>query len=146
MTTSQPDPTERARRVWSAGSYPNVGIHLLGQIAHLVTVAGVHEGDEVLDVGCGTGNVALTARRRGARVTGLDLTPKMLEGARENAAVGGVTDVEWREGDVADLPFADDRFDVVLSNVGHVFAPDAEAAGHELARVAKPGGRVASTS
>jgi 2-polyprenyl-3-methyl-5-hydroxy-6-metoxy-1,4-benzoquinol methylase len=66
--------------------------------------ANVVAGQRVLDVGCGTGVVAITAARAGARVTALDLTPPLLERARENATIANV-DVDWREGDAEQLPF-----------------------------------------
>src|SRR6266404_3326766 len=72
--------------------------------ARLVKFAGIQTGQHVLDVACGTGVVAITAARIGAKVTGLDLTPELLERARENSGVAGV-DVDWREGDVEALPF-----------------------------------------
>ncbi|PYM57340.1 MAG: SAM-dependent methyltransferase [Candidatus Rokuibacteriota bacterium] len=108
----------------------------------LVAFAGVQAGQRVLDVGCGTGVVAITARRRGAQVTGLDLTPELLQRARQNAALAQA-DVEWHEGDAESLPFGDGAFDVVLSQFGHMFAPRPEVATRELLRVLKPGGRIA---
>jgi SAM-dependent methyltransferase len=110
--------------------------------AQLVKHAKVHPGQRVLDVGCGTGVVAVTAARRGAHVTGLDLTPALLERARENSQIAGVT-VVWREGDVEHLPFDDGAFDVVLSQFGHMFAPRPEVATAEMLRVLKPGGTIA---
>ena len=77
----------------------------------LVRFAGVRAGSRVLDVGCGTGVVALTAARRGAQVTGADLTPELLERARENAEISGY-DVDFHESDVEALPFGDASFDV----------------------------------
>src|SRR5216117_3267657 len=74
--------------------------------ARLAKFAGVQSGQRVLDVACGTGVVAITAARTGANVTGLDLTPELLERARENARIAGV-DIEWHQGDVEQLPFAD---------------------------------------
>jgi SAM-dependent methyltransferase len=112
------------------------------QAARLVRHAGVRAGQRVLDVGCGTGVVAITAARRGALVTGLDLTPPLLEQARENSRVSGVT-VEWLEGDAESLPFEDAAFDVVLSQFGHMFAPRPEVAVVEMLRVLKPGGTIA---
>jgi len=109
---------------------------------HVVKHARVRAGHQVLDVGCGTGVVAVTAARLGARVTGLDLTPALLERARENAQVAGV-EISWREGDVESLPFEDARFDVVLSQFGHMFAPRPEVAIAEMLRVLKPGGTIA---
>lgn len=127
---------------FSGGSYAEMAPHYLPIAGRLVDRAGVDADDRVLDVGCGTGNVAITAARRDADVTGLDLEPSMLERARENAAVAGV-DVRWREGDAADLPFEDDAFDVTLSALGHMLAEPQSAAGRELRRVTRPGGRVA---
>jgi len=110
--------------------------------ARLVKRAGVRAGQRVLDVACGTGVVSVTAARVGARVTGLDLTPELLERARENARIAGV-DVDWHEGDVEKLPFGDAAFDVVLSEFGHIFAPRPEVALGEMLRVLKPGGTIA---
>lgn len=110
--------------------------------AMLVKRAGVRAGQTVLDVACGTGVVSVTAARLGARVTSLDLTPELLERARENAYIAGVH-VQWIEGDVENLPFADASFEVVLSQFGHIFAPQPEVAIGEMLRVLKPGGTIA---
>ena len=77
---------------WSTGRYPSLAPNLLPATARLVNAAGVDAGDRVLDVGCGTGNVAITAARSGASVVGLDVTPRMIELARESARLAGVTD------------------------------------------------------
>jgi len=110
--------------------------------ARLVSHAGVRAGLGVLDVACGTGVVAITAARIGARVRGLDLTPELLERARENAVVAGV-EIEFREGDVEALPYPDATFDVVTSQFGHMFAPRPEVAIAQMLRVLKPGGTIA---
>jgi SAM-dependent methyltransferase len=110
--------------------------------AQLVNRAAIRSGQKVLDVACGTGVVAVTAARLGAHVTALDLTPELLERARENARIAEVS-VEYHEGDVEKLPFADASFDVVLSQFGHMFAPRAELALSEMLRVLKPGGTIA---
>lgn len=111
--------------------------------ARLVRFAGVKPGQAVLDVGCGTGVVAITARRLGAKVTGLDLTPELLARAKEHGGVAGFEDIRWQEGDAEALPYADGQFDVVLSQFGHMFAPRAEVATREMLRVLKPGGTIA---
>ena len=108
----------------------------------LVRHAGVRAGQRVLDVVCGTGVVAVTAARLGARVTGLDLTPALLERARENSAIAGI-EIDWHEGDVEDLPFENATFDAVLSQFGHMFAPRPDVAITEMLRVLKPGGTIA---
>lgn len=145
MATETTSPAEQAKRVWTIGSYSDIAPNFLSMAAHLVDAAGVNANDRVLDVGCGTGSVAITAARQGARVTGLDITPAMLADARENAALADV-DIDWREGSATDLPFEDDTFDVTLSSVGHVFADPPDAAARELCRVTRPGGRIGFTS
>ena len=110
--------------------------------ARLVNFAGVRAGQQVLDVACGTGVVAITAARMGAKVSGIDLTPELLERARYNSQVAGL-EVDWREGDVEKLPFNDGAFDVVLSQFGHMFAPRPSVALAEMLRVLKPGGTIA---
>jgi SAM-dependent methyltransferase len=110
--------------------------------ARLVKHANVRAGQEVLDVACGTGVVAITAARTGARVRGLDLTPELLERARENARIAGA-EIAFAEGDVEAMPFPDATFDVVLSQFGHMFAPRPEVALAEMLRVLKPGGTIA---
>lgn len=110
--------------------------------AQLVAFAGVRASQRVLDVGTGTGVVAVTAARLGASVTALDLTPELLDAARTNAQLARV-DVDWREGDVEALPFEAGTFDVVLSQFGHMFAPRPEVAVQEMLRVLKSGGCLA---
>jgi ubiquinone/menaquinone biosynthesis C-methylase UbiE len=107
----------------------------------LVERAGVEPGMEVLDVGTGTGNAALPATKRGARVTGLDDAPDLLAIARERGA-DEMIELEWVEGRPESLPFGDDSFDRVLSAFGHMFAPDHEKVAAELKRVCRPDGRL----
>jgi SAM-dependent methyltransferase len=108
----------------------------------LVRFAGIAPGTAVLDVACGTGVVALTAARLGARVTGIDLTPELITRAKENAALLKL-EPSFREGDAEALPFGDATFDVVVSQFGHMFAPRPEVAVEEMLRVLKPGGTIA---
>src|SRR5438552_12063033 len=105
--------------------------------------ARIQPGEAVLDVGTGTGVVAITAARAGARVTALDLTPELLAQARENARIAQCSNVEWIEGDAEDLPYPDGSFDVVVSQFGHMFAPRPDVAIAQMRRVLKPGGRIA---
>jgi demethylmenaquinone methyltransferase / 2-methoxy-6-polyprenyl-1,4-benzoquinol methylase len=98
----------------------------------------VRPGDAVLDACCGTGDLAIAAERAGGRVTGLDFSEQMLVRAR-----GKSDSVEWVLGDVTALPFDDASFDAVTVGFGIRNVPDLEAGLAELARVVRPGGRVA---
>jgi SAM-dependent methyltransferase len=108
----------------------------------LVRFAGIKSGDRVLDVACGTGVVSVTAARHGARVTAVDLTPELLEIARQNGRMANLS-IDWHEGDVEALPFDSGGFDVVVSQYGHIFAPRPEVALNEMLRVLRPGGVIA---
>jgi ubiquinone/menaquinone biosynthesis C-methylase UbiE len=140
------DQFKQAQRwVWGLGDYPSFA-HLIDGAAGLtVERSKVSAGERVLDVATGSGNAALRAARAGARVTGLDLSPALLEVARARARDEGL-EIEWVEGDAEELPFADDEFDRVISVFGAIFAPRHERAGGELVRVTRPGGTVALTS
>jgi ubiquinone/menaquinone biosynthesis C-methylase UbiE len=108
----------------------------------LVSFAQIGAGAEVLDVACGTGVVALTAARLGAKVTGVDLTPELIARAKENSALMNL-EVKWHEGDAEALPVADESFDFVVSQFGHMFAPRPDIVVKEMLRVLKPGGTIA---
>jgi SAM-dependent methyltransferase len=140
LTTLKSD----ARATWATGDYDAMmrQERLYGVGERLVERVGVGPGTRVLDVACGTGNAAIPAARTGAQVTGVDLTPEMLDVARSRARDAGV-DIEWLEADAEDLPFEDRSFDVVLSTFGCMFAPRHEAVAEELVRVLRPGGRLA---
>jgi SAM-dependent methyltransferase len=142
---NQPDPfadfKKRQREMWT--SFAPTAMFTTPVAAHLVKFAGIVAGENVLDVGTGTGVVAITAARAGGRVTGLDLTPSLLEQARENARIARKEDIVWTEGDAETLPYPDASFDVVVSQFGHMFAPRPEVAMAEIRRVLKSRGRVA---
>jgi 2-polyprenyl-6-hydroxyphenyl methylase/3-demethylubiquinone-9 3-methyltransferase len=108
----------------------------------LVTAVDIRPGMTVLDVAAGNGNFAIVAARRGAAVIASDLTPRMVELGRMRSDAEGLA-IEWREADAEELPFDTDRFDVVASVFGAMFAPQPERVAAELFRVAKPGGCVA---
>ncbi len=114
---------QRARDTWDAGDFPYVA-KLITSAGELTAERAKLSGDEdVLDVACGSGNATLPAARSGARVTGLDLTPSLLEAGKRDAEAEGL-EIEWVEGDAEALPFDDASFDVVLSVFGVMFAPD----------------------
>lgn len=131
---------EGQRQVWS--TFAPVESITSAAAPRLVRFAGIRPNGRVLDVGCGTGVVALTAAAIGAQVTGVDLTPELLARAEENAALARA-DIVWQLGDVEALPFADASFDVVVSQFGHMFAPRPDVALSEMLRVLVPGGTIA---
>lgn len=135
------DLKQRHREMWA--SFAPTAIFTTPIAGELVEFAGIRPGENVLDVATGTGVVAITAARAGARVTGLDLTPDLLAHARENARIAQVEDIVWTEGDAESLPYPGASFDVVLSQFGHIFAPRPELVISEIRRVLKPRGRVA---
>ncbi len=129
------------RAMWTAGDYPEVAQRIASVGEYVAERAGAGTGIELLDVATGNGNVSIPAALAGARVTGLDLTPKLLEDQRERARAAGV-DVELIEGDAEQLPFADGSFDRVTSCFGVMFAPRQLVATAELLRVTRPGGAI----
>jgi ubiquinone/menaquinone biosynthesis C-methylase UbiE len=131
---------ENQKKIWP--SFVTLEHQTTAPAAHLVKYSGVRAGQRVLDVACGTGVATVTAARRGCTMSGLDLTPELLERARENARIAGVK-IEWHEGDVEALPFGNAQFDAVMSQFGHMFAPRPEVAISEMLRVLKPGGTIA---
>ena len=136
---------QRARVMWAAGDYPSMAERIPELGAHTVERVGIKEGEVVLDIACGTGNAAIPAARQGARVTGLDLVPELLEAGRRKADDAGV-EIDWVEGDAEALPFEDESFDVAVSTIGIMFAPRHQVAASELARMLKSGGRMGVAS
>ena len=109
-----------------------------GRWRRLAAEAAVRRGDRVLDAACGTGDLAIAAARAGGHVTGLDFSGRMLERARRKAP-----ELDWVEGDVLALPFEEGSFDAVTIGFGIRNVSDLEAGLCELARVLRPGGRIA---
>lgn len=144
MMTANADPFEKfkaaQREAWAA--FAPVEIFTTPAAAKLVKFAQVVPGQKVLDVACGTGVVAVTAARAGAKVSGLDLSPVLIERARKNAAIAAL-DIDFVDGDAEALPYPDAAFDVVLSQFGHMFAPRPGVVIREMLRVLKAGGRIA---
>ncbi len=133
------------RAVWSAGDWPKFAPILQEVADSVVGGLGVQPGHDYLDVATGSGNAAIAGARRGARTTGLDLVPELVEAARARAAAEGL-EIELVVGNAEELPFADDSFDRVSSIFGAIFAPRHRQAADELVRVARPGARIAVTA
>ncbi|HEY6779361.1 MAG TPA: class I SAM-dependent methyltransferase, partial [Thermoleophilaceae bacterium] len=130
------------RAMWSTGDWPDFAKTVQPVSDALIERVAVRSGQDVLDVGTGSGNAALRAAERGARVVGLDITPELFDAGRKRAAAAGV-EIEWVEGDATQLPFPDDSFDVVVTVFGAIFAPRHQPVADEFVRVCRPGGTIA---
>jgi len=133
---------QRQSVMWGNGPYQRV-TETLTDIHELVLERlAPQPGERWLDLACGTGAVAELAARAGAEVVGIDLSPVLIETARERAKEHRLK-IDYRVGDCERLEgVGDGSFDVVSSTCGIMFAPDHEATARELARVVRPGGRI----
>src|SRR5215217_7609413 len=136
---------ERQARVWGLGDYDVLGRAFEPAATALCDACAVSAGQEVLDVGAGTGNFALACASEGASVVASDISPAMVERGRARSEAEGF-DVEWVEADVEALPFEDARFDCAGSVFAAFFAPRPEVAAAELFSVVRPGNTVGLTA
>lgn len=134
--------TARVRATWTAGDFGRIARGYERGAAEFVARLSLAREERVLDVACGTGNLALPAARRGARVTGLDIAPNLLEQLAIRAAQEGL-EIDSQEGNCEALPYPDRSFDTVMSMFGAMFAARPEPTAAELVRVCRPGGRIA---
>jgi len=135
---------QRASAVWSAGGqdYDAISRSIGDALEHAVQRLHASAGQHVLDLATGTGWTSRLLARNGVRVTGADIAQELLQSARERAALEGLA-IDYRTGDAESLPFADASFDHVISTFGVMFASRPQIAADELARICKPGGRLA---
>jgi SAM-dependent methyltransferase len=133
---------QRMRETWMAGDFGQIARYSARCAAEFVDRLSLQPGVHVLDVACGTGNLAIPAARKGAQVTGADIATNLLDQARQRAATDNLQ-IAFEEGDAERLPFSDAQFDVVMTMFGAMFAPRPELAAAELGRVCRPGGTIA---
>jgi 2-polyprenyl-3-methyl-5-hydroxy-6-metoxy-1,4-benzoquinol methylase len=133
---------QRQSVMWGTGPYQRVTETFPDIHENVVERLSARPGVRWLDLACGTGAVAERAAARGAEVTGVDLAPALIDTARERAAERGLA-IDYRVGDCEQLELADASFDAVSSTCGVMFSPDHAATARELARVTRPGGRLA---
>ena len=133
---------ERQSVMWGNGPYQRITETLVDIHDIVLERLAPQDGDRFLDLACGTGAVAERAAATGADVTGIDLAPVLIETARERAESLGLA-IDYEVGDAENLDVPDASFDKLASTCGVMFAPDHEAVAGELARVTKPGGRIA---
>ncbi len=132
----------KLRAIWTAGDFSQIAKAYTEGAAQFVERLNVQPGMNFLDVACGNGNLAIPAARLGATVTGMDIAPSMVQQARERAKQEGL-EAQFDEGDAEALQYDDNRFDIVATMFGAMFAPRPELTASELLRVCKPGGRIA---
>ena len=132
----------RLKATWMAGDYDRFSRYMEQDARVFYERLDVSAGCELLDVACGSGQLALLAAREGVRVTGVDIAPNLIQRAQARAKAEGLN-VRFMEGDAEALPFEDASFDVVASLVGAMFAPRPELVAQELLRVCSPGGTIA---
>jgi SAM-dependent methyltransferase len=133
---------QRQSVMWGKGPYQRITETITDIHERVVDRLDPGAGVEWLDLACGTGAVAERAAEAGATVTGVDLAPVLIETARERASERGL-EIDYQVGDCEALEHADASFDALSSTCGVMFAPDHEATARELARVTRPGGRIA---
>ena len=145
MTTSSPDfetLKTRLKATWMAGDYGQIAKYGETFSEQFIARRTITPGMRVLDVACGTGNLAIPAAKAGAAVTGVDIATNLLEQARIRAQQAGLN-IQFDEGDAEHLPYPDASFDLVLSLFGAMFAPRPDRVAAELLRVCRPGGQIA---
>src|SRR6187399_1180499 len=132
----------RLKATWMTGDYDLFSRFMEKDAELFFRRLAVESGTRLLDVGCGSGQLALIAARAGAKVTGCDIATNWIQSARDRAAAEGL-DATFEEGDAESLPYEDAQFDVVTSLIGAMFAPRPELVARELTRVCRPGGTIA---
>jgi ubiquinone/menaquinone biosynthesis C-methylase UbiE len=134
--------TARTKATWMSGDFAKIAQAYEAGAADFIARLNFRPGDRVLDVACGNGNLTIPAARTGARVTGIDIAPNLLEQAQVWAHAEGLT-IEFDEGNAEQMPYPDAGFDAVVTMFGAMFAPRPDDAAAELVRVVRSGGRIA---
>jgi SAM-dependent methyltransferase len=129
--------------LWEKGDFTKIAESMRPSGDALVETLGITPGLTVLDLGCGDGTTALPAARRGADVLGVDIARNLVEAGRRRAAAEGLANLHFEQGDATNLAgIEDDRFDLVLTVFGAMFAPTPHDVAKEMVRVTRPGGRI----
>lgn len=132
----------KQKATWESGDFGHIARSIENVAEEFMGRRHLHPGLSVLDVACGTGNLAVIAARRGCMVSGIDIAANLLVQARVRAAASGF-EIDFKEADAEALPFTNDRFDMAVSMFGVMFTPQPSVAAAELLRVTRPGGQVA---
>ncbi len=132
----------RQQATWESGDFGQVARYIMQAAEEFITRLPLQPGMRVLDVACGSGNLAMVTAQRGCVTSGVDFAANLLAQARDRAAAARLH-IEFREGDAEALPYPNSSFDAVVTMFGAMFAPRPELVATELLRVTKPGGFVA---
>ena len=132
----------RQKATWETGDFGQIARSIENVAEEFMGRQPIRPRSRVLDVACGTGNLAVIAARRGCQVTGIDIARNLIRQARDRAAAERLH-IDFREGDAEELPFDDGQFDLVVSSFGVMFTPRPDTAAAELRRVTRSGGQVA---
>jgi len=132
----------KMKSVWSAGDFGKIAMSIESGAEEFIGRLNLQKGERVLDVACGSGNLAIPAARAGAIVTGVDIAPNLVEQARARAAAENL-DCRFDEGDAENMPYTDASFDTIVTMFGAMFAPRPDVTASELVRVCRPNGRIA---
>lgn len=136
-------PSNPNKALWEKGDFTRIAAAMREAGDALVATLGVVPDMEVLDLGCGDGTTALPAAQRGARVLGVDIAANLVAAGNARARAAGIANLYFREGDASRLDgIEDDRFDLVVSIFGAMFAPRPFDVAREMVRVTRPGGRI----
>jgi SAM-dependent methyltransferase len=131
------------KALWEKGDFTRIAETMRQSGEELVAGLNVTPNLEVLDLGCGDGTTAIPAAQRGANVLGVDIASNLVAAGNARADAAGLENLRFEEGDASDLSgIEDDRFDLVVSMFGAMFAPRPFDTAKEMVRVTKPGGRI----
>jgi SAM-dependent methyltransferase len=131
------------KALWEKGDFTRIAASMRDSGEALVKELGITNGLDVLDLGCGDGTTALPAAMLGANVLGVDIARNLVEAGNARAERHGLSNCRFQEGDACDLhELDDDRFDLVVSIFGAMFAPRPFDVAKEVVRVTRPGGRI----
>ena len=132
----------RLKEIWTAGDYDRFSRYMEGSAREFYERLPITPGCQLLDVACGSGQLALMAAKDGVEVTGVDIAGNLVGRAKSRAQAEGLH-TRFEEADAEALPFEDASFDVVVSLIGAMFAPQPQLVAQELLRVCAPGGTIA---
>jgi ubiquinone/menaquinone biosynthesis C-methylase UbiE len=129
--------------LWEKGDFTRIAATMRESGETLVASLGINPGLQVLDLGCGDGTTALPAARKGADVVGVDIARNLVEAGNKRAQLEGLANCRFQQGDATNLSeLANQRFDLVISIFGAMFAPRPFDVAKEMVRVTRPGGRI----